>query len=142
LIGILYAVSGEHFLPWMRYRAMPEWSPEERHYQLRVIHALDTTYRVDVFAPRSSRRTWITWLGDSVRTIRYNDGFYRLGTAAGDLVALDTSIISVSGNRLIPHHVGVCRMLATLPTGTNRFTVRVVSEDDGLAVYQDETSAK
>jgi hypothetical protein len=77
LVG-LYAVSGLEFLPWAHYRSISAWSEEEVHYQVKVVPAPDSTYRVVVFAPKTSHQTGITWLGDSVQIGRYNDAFYRL----------------------------------------------------------------
>jgi hypothetical protein len=137
LVG-LYAVSGLEFLPWAHYRSISAWSEEEVHYQVKVVPAPDSTYRVVVFAPKTSHQTGITWLGDSVQIGRYNDAFYRL-RAEGDLFGFDTSIISVSGNRLIPHRAGTSPLYVRLPAGIDTLSVTVEAT---LAVYGESKAVR
>lgn len=135
-IAALYAVSGPDFMPFMRYRSVPEWSAEDTLYRIEIVHAVDSTYRLIVYVSKASKRTLITWFGDSIKAIRYHDALLRLNSP-GDLFGFDSSMIRISGDQIIPRRAGIVPLLVKLPNRVDRLTLRVESEEWGLAVYRE-----
>ena len=68
---------------------------------------------------------------------RYDDGM-RLPLGPGDISGFDSSVISITGNKITPLRVGTSQLLVNLPNRIDTLLLRVESEEGGLAVYSDK----
>ncbi len=133
-IAGLIAASDEEFLPFLRYRHITDWSPIVVTYTVEVVHAQDETYRLIVSTCAAKKRVLHPWLGDSVKVIKYEDGF-RIIEADRDVSGFDSAIVSFSGNQVIPRKEGTTQAIVKLPNNNEIVQLEVVREDWGLAVY-------
>jgi hypothetical protein len=129
----LYMAAGPDFLPWMRYRYIADWSHGNVYYEVELVNDRDSTCRVFYRFSSISRRTMISWSGDSLGEVSNSDGF-GLPVKTGDISGFDSSIISITGNRVNPLRVGRTLMLVKLPNRIDTLGVNVKSEEGCLAV--------
>jgi hypothetical protein len=134
IIVVLFCLSSVEFLPWLRYRAITQWSSERNVYKPEIRVATDSTYRLIVSYSTYSQRVLIPWFGDSIDVMRIQDGFLKLD-ARKDVAGYDSNTVILTGNQIVPKKIGKTQFIIKLPNLVDTLSVEVEKIETMLAVH-------
>jgi hypothetical protein len=132
---ILYLLSSEEFLPWLRYRSITQWSNETNVYRSEISIAPDSNYRLFAHYSGNSQRVLIPWFGDSIDVLRHQDGIIT-DIPSKNIKGYDTSILTLSGDQILPHKVGKTRFIIYFKNGIDTLEVEVEKKQSVFAVHK------